>query len=262
MRLVSGYGDLIKAGGRAGLMLTAIERKQHSESKLPLPSVIIEWIYENVGVGSSTATVQKVWNGLVVGFCFLLRGSEMARIRRNDVKLGKDKKVEYLAIFIASSKTDQREVGVSRSLYQSDSVLRPAKNMQKWYEQSNLEPDSDTPLFGHATLEKLRIAIKWAAMANNLPTDRFPLHSMRIGGATCLFFHGISLGGIRKYGRWRTTSPNIYLYFDDVVFSGLGKLCCGGRSTQTTSDSGREGSISKDIIQVCESATTRFARLR
>ena len=90
MHLISGYGDLTKAGGRAGLMLTAIERKEHSKSKFPLPTEVIEWIYDHMGVGSSTSAVQKVWNGPIAGFCFLLRGSELVRIRHKDIRFGSD----------------------------------------------------------------------------------------------------------------------------------------------------------------------------
>ena len=49
------------------------------------------------------------------------------------------------------------------------------------------------------------------------------------GGATCLFLQGVPLEDIRKYGRWKTTAVNIYLYFDDVVFRGVGKFFVPGQ---------------------------------
>ena len=128
-----------------------------------------------------------------------------------------------MAVFISSSKTDQEEIGAPRPLYESDSVVRHVKNMREWAERTQWNTNSDIPLFGTATLEKLRSAIKWDVLANQLPVERFSLHSLRIGGATCLFLQDVPLGDIRKYGRWKTTSANIYLYFDDVVFRNLGQ---------------------------------------
>ena len=223
MHMISGYGDLSKAGGRAGLMLSAIGQREHSKSKLPLPSEVLQWIYENLGVAQSTPTVKKVWNALIVGFCFLMRGSEVANLRQKDVSFGQDGHGRYVTVFIASSKTDQSEVGVFRSLYASDSLLCPVRNLEKWMKEINSDDESAIPLFGPSAMEKLRGILKWAAHSNHLPVDRFSLHSMRIGGATCLFLQGIPLDDIRKYGRWKTTSVNIYLYFDDVVFRTLGK---------------------------------------
>ena len=158
-----------------------------------------------------------------------MRGSEVANFRHKDVSFGQDQHGSYVTVFIVSSKTDQSELGVSRSLYASGSLLCPVKNLKKWTQCINSDPESTLPLFGPATLEKLRGILKWAAHANHLPVGRFSLHSMRVGGATCLFLQGISLDDIRKYGRWKTTSANIYLYFDDVVFRPLGKRFVPGQ---------------------------------
>ena len=91
------------------------------------------------------------------------------------------------------------------------------------------DSESTEPIFGPYALEKLRSISKWAAHSNSLPVDRFSLHSMRIGGATCLFLQGIPLDDIRKYVRWKTNSVNIYLYFDDVVFRNMGKHFAHGQ---------------------------------
>ena len=48
MHMISGYGDLNKAGGRAGLTLSAIGQRELSKSKLPSPSELAQWIYENL----------------------------------------------------------------------------------------------------------------------------------------------------------------------------------------------------------------------
>ena len=102
--MISGYGDLSKAGGRAGLMLSAIGQREHSKSKLPLPSELIHWIYENLGVEKSTQEVKETWDALVAGFFFLMRGGEVARLRRKDVTFGSGKQGRYVTVFIASSK--------------------------------------------------------------------------------------------------------------------------------------------------------------
>ena len=67
MHLVSGYGDIIRTSGRAGLKLNSIEKGCRSKSRLPRPTEIMIWIYENMGEASADPDVKSVWVAMVVG---------------------------------------------------------------------------------------------------------------------------------------------------------------------------------------------------
>ena len=63
--------------------------------------------------------------------------------------------------------------------------------------------------------------IKWSVAEHNLPSDSFPIHSLRSGGATCLYHAGVDLEFIRRFGRWKSNTFSIYLHFDDKVLRKL-----------------------------------------
>ena len=156
-----------------------------------------------------------------------MRGGEVARLRRKGVSFAHGRCGGFATAFVASSETDQGEIDAPRSLYASNTAICPVGSSRHRMGELKSDKESQAPSPGAATLGKLRIIIKWATRANHLPSERFPLRSMRIGGATCLP-PGPPLGDIRKYGRWGATAVNIYLYFDDVVFRGMGKFFAPG----------------------------------
>ena len=64
--------------------------------------------------------------------------------------------------------------------------------------------------------------IKWSASSNGSNSARFGTHSLRSGGATALYVRGISLGRIRRFGRWASDTFRRYLYHDNQVFRYVG----------------------------------------
>ena len=109
IHLISGYGDISKAGRIECFILNAIERRDRPNSISPLPSGLIQWIYGNMVAGSSTAITKTVWCALITGCRLLLRGIELARLRRKGVTLGIDGRGERFAISIASPKLVNEE---------------------------------------------------------------------------------------------------------------------------------------------------------
>ena len=63
--------------------------------------------------------------------------------------------------------------------------------------------------------------IKWSVAEHNLPSDSFSIHSLRSGGATCLYHAGVDLEFIRRFGRWKSSTFSIYLHFVDKVLRKL-----------------------------------------
>ena len=98
MHLISGYGDVSKAGGRAGIVISSIGRGAAIQEKDTLAVGTTSMDLRQRGVVNSTGGVQRVWSALVVGFVVLLRGSELARLRQNDFAIGRGERGECPAI--------------------------------------------------------------------------------------------------------------------------------------------------------------------
>eukprot|EP00972_Heterocapsa_arctica_P021092 3105362-Heterocapsa_arctica.AAC.1 len=60
--------------------------------------------------------------------------------------------------------------------------------------------------------EHIQAVLERAAVACDLPPDRFRSHSLRIGGATALYhiYHDVEI--IKRYGRWSSSAFQSYLW--------------------------------------------------
>ena len=94
--------------------------------------------------------------------------------------------------------------------------------------------DRIIPVFNEGILKLATRLIKWAVAEHDLPSDRFPIHSLRSGGATCLYHSGADLEYIRRFGRWRSSTFSIYLHFDGKLLRKLPSclMDCEGLTTQ------------------------------
>ena len=79
----------------------------------------------------------------------------------------------------------------------------------------------DGRVFVYGILGLVTRLVKWAVSEHNLPSGNFSIHSLRSGGATCLYHSGVNLEYIRRFGRWRSSTFSIYLHFDDKVLRKL-----------------------------------------
>ena len=156
MHLVCGLGDIARVGGRAGLTLIAIAKWDRPISKILLPTEPTQWIYDNMGVDSSTETIKKVRRSIAVGVCFLFRGCATDWLRKKDVMIGGGELCELSTLPIESSKTDHEGVGVTRPLYAPNSPIFPAPNMIRWIYPINWGPERDAPIAGVNVLGKVR----------------------------------------------------------------------------------------------------------
>ena len=57
--------------------------------------------------------------------------------------------------------------------------------------------------------------VKWSVAEHGLPPATFPIHSLRAGGATCLYHSGADSEYISRFGRLRSAKFAIYLHFED-----------------------------------------------
>ena len=63
--------------------------------------------------------------------------------------------------------------------------------------------------------------VKWSVSDHGLPSGRFSTHSLRAGGATCLYHSGVDSEYIRRIGRWQSSTIDIYLHFDGKILRNL-----------------------------------------
>ena len=108
---IGGYGDISRVGGVARFTLNAPEEGARANSKFPSHAELIQWIYDNMGVGGTTAIVKKVRRAWIAAPCFALRGSELSRLWHNDVTLRGGESGKLFTITIASAKLIHAELG-------------------------------------------------------------------------------------------------------------------------------------------------------
>ena len=98
------------------------------------------------------------------------------------------------------------------------------------------------PVIGDGVLPLVTRLIKWTVAKHRLPPDRFPIHSLRPGGATCLYPSGVDLEYMRRAGRWKSNTFSIYLHLGGKIRRNLSsrmvkcegltsqlRVCAGGR---------------------------------
>ena len=98
--------------------------------------------------------------------------------------------------------------------------MRPFSRLKSWLDQ--IKPGArEGQVFGGGILGMVTRLIKWSVAEHNLPSDSFPIHSLRPGGATCLYHSGVDLEYIRRIGRRKSSTFSIYLRFGDKVLRKL-----------------------------------------
>ena len=123
---------------------------------------------------------------------FLLRDSELEALQVKDVTFGEHARIRYVRIFIRKSKTDQEEFGVVRSLKETKKLLCPYRRLKSRFEQTNLE-GRESQGFGDGILGMVTRLVKWSVAEHNIPSGSFSIHSLRSGGATCLYHSGVDI---------------------------------------------------------------------
>ena len=126
----------------------------------------------------------------------------------------------YVGIFIRKSRADQSDFGAFRSLNAAGKELSPYTHVERWFDMcTNWEPTNK--VFGEDVLPLVTRSIKMIVAQRHLPSGRFPTHSLRVVGATCLYRADVDLEYIRMFGRWKSQAVAIYLHFGDKILRNL-----------------------------------------
>ena len=160
----------------------------------------------------------EIWAGVNLGFCSLLRASEINQMRQKGVGIGLGNGKMKLAIYIYQSQTDQGQRGCFRTLMETGSDVCPVRSMIYYLNSFDWDCESNEKLFTDDVGRRIRSIIKWSATPNGLVSKRFSTHSLRSGGATAMYVRGIIIEHIRRFGRWASDTFRRYLYRDNQVF--------------------------------------------
>ena len=93
-------------------------KNKAANRRFPFNTELLEYGRKTLGVGNQVDTQEsdRMRVAALIGFIFLLRASGLAALEWRDIMFGASEEGRYVRIFIRKPKTDQSEVGVSRSL--------------------------------------------------------------------------------------------------------------------------------------------------
>ena len=116
MHLVFGKAGFAKSGNRPRRLLQAPILKYTPKSKTPPPPELIQALEELVKGADRGGRMLENVTAIITAFSFLLIGEELAKLRRRDVRLGREGETQFVTVFIPKSETGRSGKGVYRPL--------------------------------------------------------------------------------------------------------------------------------------------------
>ena len=110
--IAEGHDDLSLRAHRARTALNAIKLRSKTCKKVPFNTDLLRWLRPHLevgGAGGPSLHIMSVWTGMLLGFFFFLRISELLSLAPNDIKFREDSDGLILSVLIRSSKTDQEK---------------------------------------------------------------------------------------------------------------------------------------------------------
>ena len=214
--LMAGRGDFATLGNRYRQLLKALGKQVPIARKLPISPEMFHWFKDHAMGDQPSNLLMQLWTAMVLGFCFLLRGAEIANLRWCDVTILTEEGQKYLLLCIRRSKTDVEGKGTFRSLFGNKSVICPLSTWESFLGTQRVPKNKKSYIFDSGMINRIRSVIKWIASSMGLCPKFFAAHSLRSGGASTLFANGIALEEIKRFGRWVSDTFHVYLYGDTL----------------------------------------------
>ena len=124
---------------------------------------------------------------IVTMFSSLLLGNELAKLRRCDLRFGREDDAPFVTVFISRPKTDHAGKGVYRSLVASGERVCVVKSLLRWANRNKWGPASKGLVFRNNISSSVGKTLEWIIALKGIPTKLYSSHSMRAGGATHLY---------------------------------------------------------------------------
>lgn len=215
---------------------------QASKRKLPFTLDMLYYLLDSNILNIDVISHRAVFTSMYLAFIMLLRISEYTSTNSNHCILTTDVKfwINNNTSYVHCSELDH----ITKEMISAVSItLRSAKNDQNamghvsTFSNSNLNnrgfnlalllfiwckhyaPKHEAPLFGNLSSNDINYYVKKAADGLNLPSTNVTTHSIRIGGATSLTAQNTPSHIIKKIGRWKGDSYQIYTQMSSEVFN-------------------------------------------
>ena len=152
--------------------------------KIPLNTDLLRWLKRNMSGDKNHKDLHQatqMWGGLLLGFFFCLRISEILALAGDDVKIPREPSGATISILIRGPRNGQEKLGTTRALRENSTDLCPLRAVQDSLQHRNAvrcSPKWPPPSFR----ARLTETMKWAAISNNIPTEVVSTHSLRAGG--------------------------------------------------------------------------------
>ncbi len=160
----------------------------------------------------SSVTGRRDQVALVLGFCGMLRRSELVGLHARDVTLTDD----GVTLLVRTSKTDKDSTGRPVPIPpQSHPEVEPVTLTERWLSLLGVQ---EGPLLRRVTRDDQLTGVAWRAAGMNdlvkrcardakLPApDGYTAHSLRAGGLTASLRNGTPLGVAARHGGWHPES--------------------------------------------------------
>ena len=200
--------------------MKAAKRMNPVVKNVPVTVELMSWIKNNFVGGYSIPDSQR-WPSLMIG-CFCLRISEVGNLLRNDLVFQSTDDGYVLTIRIRKSKTVPEGQWSLRSLLPTGNLMCPTSACVEWLRIRGWDSESDSKL-PHWIRSRLVGVLKFASLSNNMPVGTNSAHSLRSGGTTTIFHAGYCLLDVKERGRWKSSGPHGYLWYDIQTMRHVGK---------------------------------------
>ena len=223
--VITGLGDFTKFGGRYLQVLKGMKRQRRVSRKIPFSLDMAEWMYRNFLAPDMANQMRiELYTATVLGFFFLLRIGELEKLRMSDVQLGRGEDLnEIITIHIRNSKTDQFNEGDFKTLSAIPGIACPVKAMARLISSRDWDHQSDKQIFGGWLRNRLCATLRLVGVAIGIPASRIGNHSLRSGGVTAMWRAGYDIETIKRWGRWKSASPQGYLRDGRRIMASIGR---------------------------------------
>ena len=198
-------------------LIAAVMGKGDTKQQLPVNPDLLRWGADRMSSYEGAMwKAREVWAAILVGFHFALRISEIEGLEDRDISFQDDGKHKSVTIMIRGSKTDQKRLGVRRTLTATNCDLCPFHTMARWLDLKGWRPNYGESLFSRNIATRINHTSKELASENGSGAKRFSTHSLRAGCATTLYAAGVDPIDIQRWGRWKSAIYMRYIWRDNL----------------------------------------------